>query len=145
MVVTAGCRLNETRFQPVYRLMLCTFRVKMAVTDLAALIVTTQVPVPVQSSPLQPVKLEVSPAAAVSVTTVLLAKLAEQVAPQSIPAGALVTVPEPVPVFETTRAYVMGVKVALGVDVLDAVAVGVKVFVAVAVGVWVLVDVAVGV
>jgi hypothetical protein len=125
IVVSAGCRLNEIRFQPVYRLMLWTFRVKVAVTDLAALIVTTQVDVPEQPSPLQPVKLEVIPAAAVSVTTVLLAKFAEQVVPQSMPAGALVTVPEPVPVFETIREYKMGVEVAVGVKVLVDDAVGV--------------------
>ena len=124
-MVYAGCRLNETRFQPVYRLMLWTFRVKLAVTDLAALIVTSQVPVPEQPSPLQPVKLEVIPAAAVSVTTVLLAKFTEQIVPQSMPAGALVTVPEPVPVFETIKAYKTGVEVVEGVEVLVTDAVGV--------------------
>ena len=48
--------------------LLCT--VKLAVTVLAASIVTEQVPMPVQA-PLQPVKVEPVAAAAVSVTAVL--------------------------------------------------------------------------
>jgi hypothetical protein len=100
---------------------------------------------PEQLSPLQPVKLEVDPAAADKVTTVLLAKSAEQVAPQLMPVGTLVTVPEPVPFLLTIRAYKIGVEVAVGVSVLDAVAVGVYVLDAVAVGVKVLVAVEEGV
>ncbi len=76
-------------------------RVKVAVTDLAASIVTTQVPVPEQPAPLQPVKLEPVAGVAVNVTRLLNVKLKEQVTPQSIPAGELVTVPEPFPVFVT--------------------------------------------
>ena len=49
----------------------CT--VKDAVTLRAWLIVTTQVPVPLHPSPLQPLKLELAPAVAVSVTGVLYA------------------------------------------------------------------------
>jgi hypothetical protein len=45
--------------------------VKLAVTALAALIVTMQVPVPVQPSPLQPVKVEPVAGMAVKVTGVL--------------------------------------------------------------------------
>ena len=45
------------------------FRVKAAVTDFAASIVTEQEPVPVQA-PLQPVKVESASAAAVKVTAV---------------------------------------------------------------------------
>ena len=45
--------------------------VKVAVTDWAALIVTTQAPVPVHA-PVQPVKVEPAAAAAVSVTDVPL-------------------------------------------------------------------------
>src|SRR5436189_5076263 len=71
-------------------------RAKVAVTVCAALIVTVQVPVPEQPPPLQPVKVEPAAGAAVSVTAVPLVKLAAQVAPQFIPAGALVTVPMPV-------------------------------------------------
>src|SRR5436309_11992923 len=78
--------------------------VKVAVTVVAALKVTVQVPVPVHPPPLQPPKVEPAAGAAVSVTAVPLAKLAEQVTPQVMPAGALVTVPAPVPAFETVRA-----------------------------------------
>src|SRR5437588_2390163 len=74
---------------------------KVAVTEVAAFIVTLQVPVPVQPPPLQPVKVEPAPGAAVSVTTVPGVKEAEHVAPQEIPAGLLVTVPLPAPALET--------------------------------------------
>jgi hypothetical protein len=76
---------------------------KVAVTDLAADIVTEHVPVPVQL-PLQPAKVEPAAGVAVNVTAVPLAYEAEQVAPQLIPAGLLVTVPLPVPLFVTVRA-----------------------------------------
>ena len=76
---------------------------KVAVTAFAPLIVTEHVPVPLQA-PLQPAKNE-PPAAAVAVrvTVVPCANVAEHVAPQLIPAGVLVTVPEPVPDFVTAR------------------------------------------
>src|SRR5439155_1528737 len=77
------------------RVKVCT--VKVAVTVVAAETVTTHDPVPEQPPPAQPVKVEPAAAVAVSVTAVPLAKLAEQVAPQLIPAGELVTVPLPVP------------------------------------------------
>jgi hypothetical protein len=63
--------------------------------------VTAQVPVPVQPPPLQPVNVEPAAGVAVRVTAVPLAKAAEQVAPQEMPAGALETVPVPVPAFVT--------------------------------------------
>ena len=69
---------------------------KLAVTVVAAFSVIAHVPVPLHPPPLQPVKVEPAAALAVRVTGVPLAKLAEQVAPQSIPAGLLVAVPEPV-------------------------------------------------
>src|SRR5437870_1229512 len=69
---------------------------KAAVTDVAAFIVTLQVPVPVQPPPLQPVKVAPAAGVAVRLTTVPVVKAVEQVAPQAIPAGALVTVPTPV-------------------------------------------------
>lgn len=65
----------------------------------AALMVTTQVPVPEQPPPLHPAKVEPLAADAVSVT-VPASKLAEHVRPQLIPEGAELTVPEPDPVFE---------------------------------------------
>ena len=74
---------------------------KVAVTEVAALIVTVQVPVPEHPPPLQPVNVEPAAAAAVSVTDVPLVKEAEHVAPQEIPAGLLVTVPLPAPALET--------------------------------------------
>jgi len=74
---------------------------KVAVTEVAALIVTVQVPVPVHPAPLQPVNVEPAAAAAVNVTTVPLVNDAEQVVPQEMPAGLLVTVPLPAPALET--------------------------------------------
>ena len=74
----------------------------VAVTDLAALIVTLQVPVPLQA-PLQPAKVDPAAAAAVKVTTVPLLKFALQVLGQVIPLGLLVTLPLPVPAKVTER------------------------------------------
>jgi hypothetical protein len=83
-------------------------RVKVAVTDCAVLIVTVQgTVVPVQA-PFQPAKAAPADVLGVRLTEVPLMKLAEQVAPQLMPAGELVTVPEaaPAPVFDTVRAKV---------------------------------------
>jgi hypothetical protein len=73
------------------------WRAKLAVTDVAALIVTVQVPVPEQPPPVQPVNVAPAEGVAVSVTAVPLLNDAVQVAPQLMPAGALVTVPGPAP------------------------------------------------
>ncbi len=74
----------------------------MAVTVVAALIVTVQVAVPEQPPPLQPEKVEPAAGAAVKVTEVPLANLVEQpMPPQTMPAGALVTVPLPAPALLT--------------------------------------------
>jgi hypothetical protein len=73
-------------------------RTKFAATLRAWSIVTWQVPVPEQPPPLQPEKREPEAAVAVNPTTVPSSKTAEQTAPQSIPAGLLVTVPVPEPV-----------------------------------------------
>src|SRR5947199_7739100 len=81
-------------------------RVKVAVTVVAPESVTVQGPVPAQPPPLQPPKVEPAAGAAVSVTAVPLVKLAAQVAPQSMPAGELVTVPLPVPAGVTVRVKV---------------------------------------
>src|SRR5213076_2587955 len=88
-------------------------RLNVAVTVVAALKVTVQVPVPEQPPPLQPVKIEPAAGVALRVITVPLAKLAVHVAPQLIPAGALVTVPLPVPAGVTVRVKVCSVKVAV--------------------------------
>src|SRR5205807_7562204 len=78
-------------------------RVKVAVTDLAALMLTVQVVPEAASQPLQPVNVDPVAGVAVRVTTVPLSKAAEQVAPQLIPAGSEVTVPLPVPALVTVR------------------------------------------
>ncbi|MBI3607018.1 MAG: hypothetical protein HY207_03520 [Nitrospirae bacterium] len=71
--------------------------VNVAETDWAVVMVTLQVPAPVHPPPLHPLKNDPDAAVAVRVTLAPLAKVAEQVEPQSIPVGALVTVPLPVP------------------------------------------------
>ena len=75
-------------------------------TEVAALSVTVQAPVPVQPPPLQPVKVELASGVAVKVTAVPLANGAEHVAPQAIPAGLLVTVPAPAPALLTVSVKV---------------------------------------
>ncbi len=69
----------------------------VAVTVVVAVSVTAQESVPPQPPPLHPAKVEPVAGVAVSVTSVPLAKVAEQVVPQLMPAGLLVTVPLPVP------------------------------------------------
>ncbi len=82
------------------------FSVNVAVTFLAAVMLTVQeVPLKV-SQPDQAVKSESADAAAVRVTWVPELNDAEQVAPQLIPAGDEVTVPVPVPVLLTLNANV---------------------------------------
>jgi hypothetical protein len=82
-------------------------RLKVAVTDWAAFIVTVQLPVPVQAPPLHPAKVEPVAALAVSVTLVPPPKLALHVPGQLMPAGVLVTVPEPVPATLTVSGNVV--------------------------------------
>ncbi len=71
--------------------------------EVAAFMVTEPVLQPV---PLQPAKVEPEAAVAVRVTAVPLLKLTEQVLPQLMPAGELVTVPLPVPDLATERLKV---------------------------------------
>jgi hypothetical protein len=99
----------------------------VAVTDVAAVTVTTQVPVPEHPLPVQPANVEPSAAAAVSVTAVPLAKFAEQVVGQLIPAGALVTVPVPVPAGLTVSAKLFVLPPKLAVTAVAAVIVNVQV------------------
>jgi hypothetical protein len=96
--------------------------VKVAVTVVAALRVTVQAAVPEQPPPLQPLKVEPVAGVAVSVTAVPLAKPAEHVVPQVIPAGLLVTVPAPAPAGETVSVKV-GAKVAVTVVAAEIVTV----------------------
>jgi hypothetical protein len=90
----------------------------VAVTFLAALIVTTHCPVPEQPSPDQPWKVMPVPAFAVSVTVVPSLKVALQVAPQLMPVGTEVTVPVPAPALVTVSVCVMRVNVAVTVVAL---------------------------
>src|SRR5437667_5342956 len=78
-------------------------RVKVAATEVAALTVTVQVPVPAHPPPLQPANVEPVAAAAVKVTAVPLVYEAEHVAPQLMPPELLVTVPLPVPALVTVK------------------------------------------
>src|SRR5438093_308027 len=78
----------------------------IALTVVAALSVTVQVPVPEQLPPLQPEKVEPTAGAAVKVMAVPLANAAEHVGPQEMPAGLLVIVPVPVPVLLTVSVKV---------------------------------------
>ena len=96
---------------------------KVAVTVVLAVSVTEQEPVPEHPPPLQPVKVEPVAGAAVRVTAVPLGKLAEQLVPQLIPAGELVTVPLPGPAVATVRAKVWRVKVAVTVVAAEMVTV----------------------
>src|SRR3954453_21701433 len=80
-------------------------RAKVAVTVLAALRETSHVSVPLQA-PDQPVNDDPSAAAAVSFTVVPTSYTALQVTPQGMPAGALVTLPEPLPAFVTVSVGV---------------------------------------
>src|SRR5438067_1471988 len=75
--------------------------VNVAVMVVAAVRLTVQGPLPVQVSPLQPVKADPAAGVAVSVTTVPSSKVDEQTPGQPMPGGLLVTVPEPVPAVDT--------------------------------------------
>lgn len=77
-----------------------TSGVKFAATDVFAVTVNVQVPVPTHEAPLQPVNVDPAAGVAVSVTVDPLLNGAEQAAPQLIPAGLLAMVPEPVPATE---------------------------------------------
>ena len=78
-------------------------RVKVAVTVVSAVMGRTQLPLPEQPPPDQPVNVEPPAGDAVNVTTVALENVSVQVTPQAIPEGALVTVPAPVPALTTVK------------------------------------------
>jgi hypothetical protein len=75
----------------------------VAVTELAALKVKLQPAVPVHA-PDQPLKTLLAAGVSVSVTWVLGGNVAEQVPGHEIPAGLLVTVPDPAPAIVTDKA-----------------------------------------
>src|SRR5512139_3914011 len=77
---------------------------KVAVTTLAASIVSVHGPVPVHA-PLQRVSMAPVLAVAVKVTTVPTANVSLQPAPQSMPAGLLVTLPLPLPIVATVNVW----------------------------------------
>jgi hypothetical protein len=66
--------------------------------------VSGHVPVPEQP-PDQPVNVDPGAATAVSVTEAPSSNCAEHVEPQSIPDGTEVTVPDPVPAFDTVAVF----------------------------------------
>ena len=82
---------------------------KFAETVLFWLAGTVQSPAPLQA-PLQPANWKLASAFAVKVTWVSGSNVAEQVEPQSIPEGALVTVPVPPPagVTVTVNGWLLG-------------------------------------
>jgi hypothetical protein len=96
---------------------------KVAVTLESLLSAKVQVPAPEQPAPLHPENVELAAGAAVRETCVPRAKLAVQVDPQLMPAGVLVTDPEPVPLSWTLSA---GVAANLAVTMLLAVRVTVQ-------------------
>lgn len=81
----------------------CGHFANVAVTFLACDMVTAHVPVP-EHAPDQPANVEPAAGVAVRVTTVPHVNDAEHVAPQLMPEGDDVTVPEPLPDFATFRA-----------------------------------------
>ena len=76
-----------------------------AFTVTSEFIVTWHVPVPLHVAPLQPVKLLPPFAVALSVTVAPTGNSAEHVGGQLIPAGVLVSTPNPVPLVVTVNAY----------------------------------------
>jgi hypothetical protein len=78
---------------------------KVAVTDLSEFIVKVQVLLVPEQSPDQPAKVEPESAVAVRVTVVPPEYRHSQTAPQLIPGGSEVTVPEPFPDLETVSRY----------------------------------------
>jgi hypothetical protein len=79
--------------------------VKLAVTLCAEFVVNAQVPVPEQVAELQPANEDPAAGVALRLTVVPIGKLAEQVEPQSMPAGELVIVPAPEPAGEIVTGF----------------------------------------
>jgi hypothetical protein len=113
-LMPAGELLTDPAPVPALVTANCTWvAVKVAVTAFAALMDTVQVVAVPEQAPVQFVKVDPALAAAVKVTLAFWLKLAEQVAPQLMPAGELVTVPAPVPALVTANCTWVAVKVAV--------------------------------
>src|SRR4029077_972860 len=80
---------------------------KVAVTDLAAVMDTEQAPTPEQA-PLHPAKVDPEPGVAVRMTEVPLLKFAAQTLGQVMPPGALATEPEPFRVTAKRKLVALG-------------------------------------
>ena len=95
---------------------------KLAVTEaLALLMVTVQLPVPVQA-PDQPVKTDCASGVAISVTvlpspTCMLVAVLHEVS-HWMPAGVLITVPLPMPALFAVNVYMLSTKLAVTVRLL---------------------------
>src|SRR5438094_2034812 len=99
----------------------------IADTDCLAVMVTRQLPVPLQRRPIHPLKVAPGPGLAVSVTVIPLATSCEQVEGQEIPAGELATVPPADPRTLTESANCPGDAVNIAVMVVAVVSVTVQV------------------
>jgi hypothetical protein len=91
----------------------------VAVTSVAPLTVTVQPAVPAQA-PLQPAKVEPALAVAASVNGVPGVTVSVQSAPQLMPAGALDTLPEPLPFRVTVKVTGAGVVLKVAVTAVAA-------------------------
>jgi hypothetical protein len=98
---------------------------KVAVTDLAAVMETEQAPTPEQA-PLHPAKVDPEPGMAVRMTVVPLPKVAVQTLGQVMPPGALETEPEPIRVTAKGKLLALGT-LRLGVSTAKSVQVPVQV------------------
>jgi hypothetical protein len=87
--------------------------VKFAVTDVADVIVTTQLPVPVQPPPDHPLNVEPVDGVATSVTIELMSNIELHDEPQLMPAGVESTEPLPLPVLLTVSENCLRVNVAV--------------------------------
>jgi hypothetical protein len=113
-LIPGGLELTSPDPVPVFEtLTVDVFGTNVALTDRAWLIITWQLPLPAQS-PDQPAKAESAPGVAVNVTVLATLKLAWQVMLQLlIPAGLVLTCPEPMPCLVTVRRNVFAVNVAV--------------------------------
>ena len=96
-------------YNPVIEGMAEGLRLNVAVTVVLPVGEREQGAVPLQPPPLQPEKVDPAVGVAVSVREAPCTKLAEQVGPQLIPEGELMTVPVPEPVLVTVTISLGGI------------------------------------